>query len=498
MGENGKALIEFAGVDLSLGDAQILRDVSWELKPGEHWVVLGPNGCGKTSLLKLIRGEHAPDPERGRRVYRWNGRESESPVFAKEDIAFVSPEQQERYLQIEWDRTAWDVVLTGFHGTDYLYRELTRKETSSAHALVKRLEVDPLMERNVQTLSQGELRRVLVARALVGRPKVLLLDEVCDGLDVSTRNRLLAWIENIARKETQIVMATHREEEFIPSLTHVMEMDDGEVKRLSPFAERFGKQAKLVGRTASPTRQFTELIRPTKKKTRTKPFLFRLENASVYQEKKWILRDAHLRIDRGEHWAILGHNGAGKSTLLKLLLGEMHQALGGKVERFNETRRHTLWEIRQRVGFVSMDFQMRFREELSGSDAIGTGFFGGHVLYDKLSRKQQDKVEELIDLFELGEFAKLPATSISYGQLRRILIARALVHDPEVLILDEPFDGLESSIREVLDRQLERIGKLGTSMIMVTHHPEDLPRCMTHGLVIDDGRIVKQGLLNAS
>lgn len=498
MGENGEALIEFDGVDLSLGNTRILSDVSWELKPGEHWVVLGPNGCGKTSLLKLIRGEHAPDPERGRRVYRWNGRESESPVFAKEDIAFVSPEQQERYLQIEWDRTAWDVVLTGFHGTDYLYRELTRKETNSARALVKRLEVDTLMKRNVQTLSQGELRRILVARALVGRPKLLLLDEVCDGLDVRTRNRLLAWIETIARKETQIVMATHREEEFIPSLTHVLEMGPGTVKRLCPFSERFGKKAKLAGRKASPTRQFTELIRPARKRNSTKPFLFRLEDVSVYQGKKWILRDANLRVDRGEQWAILGHNGAGKSTLLKLLLGEMHQALGGTVERFNETRRHTLWEIRQRVGFVSMDFQMRFREELSGADAIGTGFFGGHVLYDKLSRQQQRKVDELIELFDLGEFAKLPATAISYGQLRRILIARALVHDPEVLILDEPFDGLESSIREALDRQLERIADLGTGMIMVTHHPEDLPQCMTHGLVIDDGRIVKQGLLRVA
>lgn len=498
MGENGEALIEFDGVDLSLGNTRILSDVSWELKPGEHWVVLGPNGCGKTSLLKLIRGEHAPDPERGRRVYRWNGRESESPVFAKEDIAFVSPEQQERYLQIEWDRTAWDVVLTGFHGTDYLYRELTRKETNAARALVKRLEVDTLMKRNVQTLSQGELRRILVARALVGRPKLLLLDEVCDGLDVRTRNRLLAWIETIARKETQIVMATHREEEFIPSLTHVLEMGPGTVKQLSPFSERFGKKAKLAGRKASPTRQFTELIRPAEKRNSTKPFLFRLEDVSVYQGKKWILRDANLRVDRGEHWAILGHNGAGKSTLLKLLLGEMHQALGGTVERFNEPRRHTLWEIRQRVGFVSMDFQMRFREELSGADAIGTGFFGGHVLYDKLSRQQQRKVNELIELFDLGEFAKLPATSISYGQLRRILIARALVHDPEVLILDEPFDGLESSIREALDRQLERIADLGTGMIMVTHHPEDLPQCMTHGLVVEDGRIVKQGVLRVA
>ena len=495
MATSGKALIEFNGVNLSLDGHQILEDISWQLKPGEHWVVLGPNGCGKTSLLKLIRGEHAPDPDAGKRWYRWNGRRSQSPVFAKEDIAFVSPEQQERYLQIEWDRTAWDVVLTGFHGTDYLYRDLTRKEIAFAKALVKRLEIELLMKRNVQTLSQGELRRTLVARALVGRPKVLLLDEVCDGLDVRTRNRLLEWIESIAQKETQIVMATHRKEEFIPSFTHVLELDSGRVRRQSSFVDRFRMKAKLSAKKASPTRQFTELIRSGKEAKKDDPFLFRLGKASVYQGKKWILKDADLRIHRGEHWAILGHNGAGKSTLLKLLLGEMHQAQGGTVERFDEGRRHTLWEIRQRVGFVSMDFQMRFREELSGADAIGTGFFGGHVLYNRLTKKQRSKVGELIELFDLGEFSKLPATAISYGQLRRILIARALVHEPEVLVLDEPFDGLESSIRNALERQLERIGDMDTSLIMVTHHPEDLPKCMTHALVIDDGKIVRQGRL---
>lgn len=485
----GRSRIQLENVSASLGGRRILRDFTWQLREGEHWVVLGPNGCGKTTFLKLLRGEIPPDPDRGERWYHWPKRSSQSPVFAKEEIAFVSPEQQERYLQIEWERTAWDIVLTGFHGTDYLYRELTRSQKTFARKLVKRLGIDELMGRDVQTLSQGELRKVLVARALVGRPKLLLLDEVCDGLDTKTRRRLLEWVDEIARRETQIVMATHRREEFIPSLTHVLKLKSGTVDSQKPIG---GKKSKTISRAASP---FEKLIGRPRQRTGKNPFLFRIQDAGVWQGRKWTLSDLNWEMRVGDNWAVLGHNGAGKSTFLRLLQGEVHQALGGIVQRFNEARRHTLWEIRQRVGFVSMDFQMRFKEELSGSDAIATGYFGGHVLYDRLTKKQRRKVDQLIDLFELGGLATRGVTEISYGELRRILIARALVHEPEVLILDEPFDGLEPRIRQALDRQLEQICRLNTNLIMVTHHHEDLPRCMTHGLLLEQGRIAASGPL---
>ena len=457
-------------------------------------MLLGPNGCGKTTFLKLLRGDVAPDPDAGERSYNWKGRCSASPVFAKEEIAFVSPEMQERYLQIEWDRTAWDVVLTGFHGTDYLYRELTRTQKASARRLVKRLEIEWLMNRNVQTLSQGELRKVLVARALVGRPKLLLLDEVCDGLDMRTRKRLLEWVEQIAQAETQVVMATHRREEFIPSLTHVLSMKSGRIVSQRKLPRRRQSVADTKG-PKEPLDEFRKRIGRHRSRSKDQPFLFRIQDAGVFQGRKWTLEDLNWEMKVGENWAVLGHNGAGKSTFLKLIQGEVHQALGGTVERFNEARRHTLWEIRQRVGFVSMDFQMRFKEELDGADAIATGYFGGHVLYDRLSKKQKLKVDSLIKLFELEEFADRKVTAISYGELRRILIARALVHDPDVVILDEPFDGLEPRIRVALDRQIERVCDLKTNLIMVTHHPEDLPRCMTHGMLIRQGRISASGPL---
>src|SRR5262249_40941136 len=153
-------------------------------RTGEHWAVLGRNGSGKSTLLKLIRGELWPAPGgAGRRVYALNGEEQSSAVGIKEQFALVSPELQMRYRQQEWTLTATQVVQSGFGGGDYVYRKLTPEQIDRVLALSRQLALDPLLARNVQTLSSGELRKVLIARALVASPRVLVCDEICDGLD---------------------------------------------------------------------------------------------------------------------------------------------------------------------------------------------------------------------------------------------------------------------------------------------------------------------------
>ena len=206
------------------------------------------------------------------------------------------------------------------------------------------------------------------------------------------------------------------------------------------------------------------------------PFLFRLRNVSVYLDRKPILKNLTWTMRPGEHWAITGPNGSGKSTFLKLLLGELHPAVGGTIERFNETRRHTLWEIRARVGYVGPDLQTAYRDNLTAREVVASGFFASIGLLDDVTPAQWRRVGKLLEQFELTELAQEKFLHLSYGQRRRVLLARALVHGPEVLLLDEPLDGLDEESLAKMQGHLVDLSRAGITLVIVTHRRAELPR----------------------
>src|SRR5258705_7225145 len=166
-------LVQLKNVDVSLNGRLVLKQLNWQLLPGQHWAVLGGNGAGKSTFLKLVRGEVWPDPGRGERIYRLHGQQQRAAVGIKEQMPLVSPEAQDRYLQIDWKLRTQDVIHSGFRGTDYLYHKPTARQRKHAAVIIKRLGIDTLLQRDVQSLSTGELRRVLIARALVSEPPIL-------------------------------------------------------------------------------------------------------------------------------------------------------------------------------------------------------------------------------------------------------------------------------------------------------------------------------------
>ncbi|MFA6544853.1 MAG: ATP-binding cassette domain-containing protein [Limisphaerales bacterium] len=492
-------LVQLDNVSVSLAGRRILHGVNWRWRPGESWAVLGANGSGKSTFLRLVAGELHPDPlDGGRRTYGLDGKPDTSAVDVREHIAFVSPEQQERYLNIEWVRTGRDVLLTGFHQTDYLYRRLTPEQKAAAEELAEELCLGPLLRRDVQTLSQGEFRRVLIARALLGKPRVLLLDEFTDGLDATMRDALLAAVQRAADAGTSVLCATHRADELIPALRRRLVLEAGRITprpagtgstvpgraRLRRAHDTAGGGASAASISGSRPEKLAPLAslrsqwgstesRPTSP-DKPDPFLFRLRNASVYLDRKPVLKKLSWTMRPGEHWAITGRNGSGKSTFLKLLLGELHPAVGGTIERFNEARRHTLWEIRARVGYVGPDLQTAYRDDLTVAEVVASGFFASIGLMDDVTPAQWRRVRELLSQFALAELAGRNFLQLSYGQRRRVLLVRALVHAPQVLLLDEPLDGLDAESLARMRDHLAQLSRTGIALVIVTHRREEL------------------------
>jgi molybdate transport system ATP-binding protein len=484
-------LIKLENVDVALDGKIILRDINWRLQFREHWAILGGNGSGKSTLLKLIRGELWPAPGHGRRVYAFDGDEQTTAVGIKEKVAVVSPELQSRYLQQEWRLNGLQVIHSGFGGGDYVYQRPTTAQRRRADAIVRLVGVEQFLSRNVQELSTGELRKVLIARALSGAPRVLACDEICDGLDAVSRAGLLQTLDRIARQGTQLLYVTHRAEEIVPSITNRLELKAGRIVRQTE------NLCTTMSLPLTPSLSSLEGVRVPARRERENQSrtLISVRGASVFLGPKPALRDIDLDVRAGEHWAILGPNGAGKSTLLKLMLGDLHPAWSGCVRRFEFTAKNTLWEVKRKIGFISPELQSNYCEPLTGAEVIASGFFSSVGLVRSVSRAQRERIAVLIDELNLHDLSTRRVLQMSYGEFRRILLARALVHAPKLLICDEPFDGLDAEARAELARVLGNVARRGTSVVMVTHHWNDLPVCITHVAELKSGMIVFRGTL---
>lgn len=477
--------IELDNVDVALQGRVVLRDITWALRAGEHWAVIGANGSGKSTFLRLLRGEVWPAPGKGVRQYRFNGKTQTSAVGVKEVVALVSPESQQRYLQQEWQLTGGDVINSGFGQGDYVYTRLTSEQRQAGRQIADRLHVTALLGRDVQTLSTGELRKVLIARALVGRPRILLLDEVCDGLDAAFRREMLAMIDEIARHGTQVIYTTHRADEALPAITHELTLEQGRVVRSG--AARQARARVEMGRGSKPKTGQTEVDR------RDGEPLITILDANVFLNRRKVLRDISWQLRGGENWVVLGGNGAGKTTFLKLVASDLYAATGATVERFGFDAEDTIWDLRQRIGCVSPLLQTEYREVLTGAQVVASGFFSSIGLVQDVSARQWRRVRELMRCFRLDHLAAKPLSEMSFGEVRKILTLRALVHGPDLLILDEPFDGLDASARSEFAEALEAIAAGGTQLLIVTHHLDDLPRAINRGLFLEQGRVLAEG-----
>ena len=221
--------------------------------------------------------------------------------------------------------------------------------------------------------------------------------------------------------------------------------------------------------------------------------LIQIERADVFLNERRVLRNINLEIKSGEHWAVLGPNGAGKSTLLKLIMGDLHPAWGGRVRRFEFTSRNTIWELRRRIGYVSPELQSNYRDDVTGAQAIASGFTSSIGVMLMPDRKQLAAAARLAEELGIGHLAGKSVLQMSYGEFRRVLLARALVHRPQLLICDEPFDGLDATGREEIGGLLERVAASGANLVVVTHHADDLPACLTHCVELEAGRVVFRG-----
>jgi molybdate transport system ATP-binding protein len=500
MQTEGSPLIKLEHCSVKLGDSLsdppssqwALDDVSFELCRNERWVLVGANGSGKSVLLKLLRGDMWPTPTgRERRQYGLSDIAHEEPGDDKRHIAYLAPERQDKYLRYGWSLSVTQVVTTGLFDEDIPLTKPTAQQQAQVCSLLKRLRLWSLRERSLLTLSYGQRRRALLARMLVAQPQVLLLDEVFNGVDAVTRQQLRELLDNTRVNPTWI-LAAHSAADIPTSATHLARLQHGKLVYAGPLDAQqlihLQRDVQTRHRAAQRRVAATRMPRP---RINTAPQLIMLRNVELYRDYRPVLKAVNWTVQRGEHWAIVGANGSGKSSLLMLLYGDLHPAhtenVGGLIERAGFARGTPISQWKQRVGYVSPELQAGHYATHSLEEIVATGRYASVGLNEAITTADRRAARPWLKFFGIDAARARGPREVSYGQLRLALLARAMINRPPLLLLDEPFTGLDPDMHAYVMAVLQRVAEAGTQIIMAIHDAADILPAVKHVLKIECG-----------
>lgn len=482
--QSGTPVFEMADVAVRRGEQVVIQNLTWRVHDGECWGISGPVGSGKSTLFEVLMGRHAlaagsltwPLLDR----VRSQGRKVE---WASDIVRMVSYREQSRlfsysdhYYQERYDFADSESQLTLRH---YLQSGQNATEDRLGE-VAGTFHIREYLDRKFILLSNGQVRRARLARAMLAHPEVLLLDDPFMGLDLAGREDLANLLHEQVRQGQRVLLVAR--EDMLPDwVTHVGRLDKGTLQ----VQQAFQKQAS-VHVPNDPIPPHVPQVTPQR---HPQSAIVEFEDVNVAYGGTSILKGVTFQVQAGERWAILGPNGSGKTTMLSLLCGDHPQAYANTIRLFGRQRGtgESIWEVKRRIGLVSPELHLYFTAPMSAMQAVATGFHDV-VRAQPITPEQQESVLAILQAMGLFHLQNRRFAQLSTGEQRLILLARALVKTPELLIMDEPFQGLDHAhmvqMRDWLDQHLQP----EQTLMFVTHDPAEIPASVEQYLLMDRGK----------
>ena len=507
-----RPLVTLDDITLRIGDNHLFAGTSWSIETGQHWAILGPNGSGKSLLASaLIRQV----PLAAGQILFSIAEDGQPRSYLKSgEIVRIAPEDHAALIPNSYHQARWNSIegadcptvadlLTGESiefvsayqvGPTRVPAEVYR---SRREQTVDLLGIHRLLDRKTLHLSNGEGRKLLIARGLMQAPGLLILDDPFGGLDAASRQTLRRAIDALlTANRPQLLLLTSRPEEIPPGITHLLCVDGCRIAARGARDEILGNPAvHRLFESADPS-STAPSFPPTPGTASADSLLVDIQRASVAYDGVHVLRDIDWTVRRGERWALLGPNGAGKSTLLSLILADNPQVYHNRVHLFGRRRGtgESIWEVKRRIGWVAPELQRHYPRVTACRNVVCSGFFDSVGLYKACTPRQRELAAQWLASLDITHLANHPFGSVSAGEQRLVLLARALVKNPDLLVLDEPCQGLDASHTKRITGLLDRLcTQTPVSLIYVTHHLEELPNSITHRMQLDQGQMRNHG-----
>lgn len=457
----------FNNIHARLHDGRILRVHHWSVTESDAWGIIGTNGSGKTVLSRLFAGDV---------------RLSEGDVSGLPDhVLYVSLEAQRELIERERHEDESDLMDRMDIGT--LVSELLHP-VDEVQDWIDKLRLGHLLEQGFRSLSTGESRKVLLVDAIRRKPELLILDEPLEGLDAESRELLEEALSDLHASGQRMLWVANRLDELPHWVTHLAFVHDANLLIQGARDEVLNAaEVHALMHFDKPLSDFPPPL--TDYRLADSEPLVRMVNTRIQYGERMLFDGLSWTVMPGQHWALTGPNGSGKTSLLQLITGDNPQCYRNELYLFGMKRGsgETIWDIKKHIGLVSSSLQWEYRATTNVLTTVISGLYDSIGLYQAAGDGDRRLAEQWLEIVGLHHKANQSLHHLSYGEQRLVLIARALIKQPPLLILDEPCQGLDDPSREMVLAFIRRLSEQQRiTLLYVTHHATEIPAGVSHHL----------------